>query len=124
MIDHLSMRVKDLHISKDFYKQTLAPLGYEIRFDNAHAVSFGEKSSTDPGGDFWLETGEQVPMHVAFHAKTHTEVDLFYQAGLAAGGRDNGRPGFRPHYHAHYYAAFLIDPDGNNIEAVCHVKHE
>ncbi|MEW4353573.1 VOC family protein [Streptococcus pneumoniae] len=124
MIDHFSIRVKDLQASKIFYTKTLAPLGYEIRFDNAHAVSFGEAENTDPGGDFWLEKGQQVPMHFAFHAKTHREVDLFYQAGLAAGARDNGMPGLRPHYHSNYYAVFLIDPDGNNIEAVCHSQNK
>lgn len=120
MIDHFSLRVKDLQVSKKFYQSLLAPLGYEVRFDHAYAVSFGEERNADPGGDFWLENGQQEPLHLAFHAKTHAEVEAFYQAGIVAGGRDNGAPGFRPHYHANYYAAYLLDPDGNNIEAVCH----
>lgn len=120
MIDHFGIQVKDLQASKQFYQKALAPLGYELRFDNEYAVSFGEARSTDPGGDFWLGIGQQKPMHFAFNAKTHAEVGAFYQAGLVAGGQDNGAPGLRSHYHPNYYATFLIDPDGNNIEAVCH----
>ncbi len=120
MIDHFGILVKDLQTSKTFYQKILAPLGYELRFDNEHAVSFGEPRGTDPGGDFWLQKGQQTPQHFAFNAKTHAEVDAFFQTGLAAGGQDNGAPGLRPHYHPNYYAAFLIDPDGNHIEAVCH----
>lgn len=120
MIDHFGIKVKDLQSSKDFYQKTLAPLGYELRFNNEYTVSFGDERSTDPGGDFWLNASQQAPMHFAFNAKTRAEVEAFHQAGLAAGGKDNGAPGLRPHYHANYYAAFLLDLDGNNIEAVCH----
>ncbi len=94
-----------------------------MRFANEYTVSFGEACSSNSGGDFWLEIGQQEPQHFAFNAKTHAEVEAFYQAGLTAGGKDNGAPGLRPHYHPNYYAAFLIDPDGNNIEAVCHEDH-
>jgi len=73
--------------------------------------------------DFWISEGTpQTPhIHIAFRAKTRADVDAFYKAAIAAGGRDNGAPGPRPHYHANYYGAFVLDPDGHNIEAVCHV---
>lgn len=120
MIDHFSIGVKNLQVSKAFYQKTLEPLGYELRFDNEYAVSFGEPRGSDPAGDFWLESGQEKPHHFAFSAKTRKEVEDFYHSGLAAGGKDNGAPGERNHYHEGYYAAFIIDPDGNNIEAVCH----
>ena len=74
----------------------------------------------DPGGDFWLNVGQQEPMHFAFSAQNKKEVEAFYQAALAAGGKDNGAPGERSQYHPGYYAAYIIDPDGNNVEVVCH----
>ncbi|KXT77797.1 Lactoylglutathione lyase or related lyase [Streptococcus sp. DD11] len=119
MIDHFGIRVKDLGVSKAFYQKLLAPLGYKIAFDIPQAVSFAEPR-TAPAGDFWLSQGESEPTHFAFNAETREQVDAFYQEGLAAGGQDNGGPGIRPHYHQPYYAAFILDPDGNNIEAVCH----
>ena len=120
MIDHLGIKVKNLEASKLFYQKTLAPLGYKLAFDIPQAVSFAEPRNADPGGDFWLNVGQQEPMHFAFSAQTCQEVDAFYHAALAAGGKDNGAPGERKNYHVGYYAAFIIDPDGNNIEAVCH----
>lgn len=120
MIDHFGIKVKNLEASKLFYQKTLAPLGYKIAFDIPQAVSFVEPRDVDPGGDFWLNVGQQEPMHFAFSAQTCQEVDAFYHAALAAGGKDNGAPGERKNYHVGYYAAFIIDPDGNNIEAVCH----
>ena len=116
MIDHFGITVQDLEKSKAFYQATLAPLGYELRVDNSFAASFAE-------GYFWLGSGEKFPpMHFAFNAQTREEVRAFYQAGLKAGALDNGAPDIRENYHPNYYAAFLIDPDGNNIEAVCHKK--
>lgn len=123
MIDHFGITVQDLEKSKPFYQATLAPLGYELRVDNSFAASFAEVRSADPAGDFWLGSGEKFPpMHFAFNAQTREEVRKFYQAGLKAGAADNGAPDIRENYHPNYYAAFLIDPDGNNIEAVCHKK--
>lgn len=119
MIDHFGIQVSNLETSKVFYQKTLAPLGYKIAFDIPQAVSFAEPR-TAPAGDFWLSQGKSDSTHFAFNAETREQVDAFYEAGLLAGGQDNGRPGIRPQYHQPYYAAFIIDPDGNNIEAVCH----
>ncbi len=85
---------------------------------NADVAGFGEP----PKPDFWIASGQpnQPPLHIAFRVPAHSLVDQFYRAALAAGGRDNGAPGPRPHYHAAYYGAFVLDPDGHNIEAVCH----
>jgi catechol 2,3-dioxygenase-like lactoylglutathione lyase family enzyme len=129
----MGMPVGDLARAIEFYKKALAPLGYGIVMqvsaaETGHgaAVGFGP-----PGKDedfqsgkpsFWIGEGEKLAghIHVAFVAATRAAVDAFYRAGLAAGGKDNGPPGLRPQYHANYYAAFVFDPDGNNIEAVCH----
>lgn len=118
MIDHCSLVVRDLERSKLFYEKTLAPLGYRLAFDLPQAVSFAEEGKT-AAGDFWLSQGESSASHLAFRAESHAQVEEFYAAGLAAGARDNGAPGVRPHYQQPYYAAFLLDPDGHNIEAVC-----
>ena len=109
MIDHFGITVKNLEASKLFYQQVLEPLGYKIAFAIPQAA-----------GDFWLSQGQSDASHFAFCAETREQVDAFYQAGLAAGGQDNGAPGIRPQYHQPYYAAFVLDPDGNNVEAVCH----
>ena len=118
MIDHLGLSVSDLDESRAFYAKALAPLGYEpiIVFDEA--VGFG----VPPKPDFWLSSGDpgMPTLHVAFGAVSRAAVDAFYAAALAAGGRDNGAPGVRAHYHPDYYGAFVLDPDGHNIEAVCH----
>lgn len=119
MIDHFGIKVKNLEASKLFYQKTLAPLGYKIAFEIPQAVSFAEPR-TAAAGDFWLGQGESDPTHFAFNAETREQVDAFYQAGLVAGGQDNGAPGIRPQYHQPYYAAFILDPDGNNVEVVCH----
>lgn len=120
MIDHFGIKVKNLEASKLFYQKTLAPLGYKIAFDISQAVSFAEPRNADPTGDFWLNVGQQEPGHFAFSAQNEEEVEAFYQAALAAGGKDNGAPGERSQYHPGYYAAYIIDPDGNNVEVVCH----
>jgi len=119
MLDHVSIGVSDFARSKAFYQQALKPLGL--------SVVMGDGRTSDGFGDtrpfFWIgqapgAASERV--HVAFTAATRAAVDAFYAAALAAGGLDNGPPGLRPHYHPSYYGAFVHDPDGHNIEAVCH----
>jgi catechol 2,3-dioxygenase-like lactoylglutathione lyase family enzyme len=124
MIDHLDITVSRLAVSKAFYQAALAPLGYVISRELKDAVGYldGRSNGGDPHGDFWIsQGGPQVPRkHIAFNARNQEEVKAFYAAALDAGGRDNGGPGPRPQYHAGYYAAFVLDPDGYNIEAVFH----
>ncbi len=118
MIDHMSIPVKDFQKSKAFYEKALAPLGYTLQAElGADVAGFGKD-----GGDFWIGKGEpaKVHIHVAFAAKSRQEVDAFYKAAIAAGGKDNGKPGLRPEYHEKYYGAFVLDLDGYNIEAVHH----
>ena len=126
MIDHLGFSVSDFARSRAFYVQALAPLGYAPVMDVTKEQSGGyEGTGFGPPGrpHFWIGTGEarSGSTHVAFAASSRAAVDAFHRAALAAGGRDNGAPGLRPHYHEHYYGAFVFDPDGHNIEAVCHV---
>jgi catechol 2,3-dioxygenase-like lactoylglutathione lyase family enzyme len=126
MIDHIGFPVSDYARSKAFYTQALAPLGYSLVMEvgadvtesRAPAAGFGAGGKPD----FWIggEGGLEKPLHVAILAKDRPSVDAFHRAALAAGGKDNGTPGLRPHYHANYYGAFVLDPDGHNIEAVCH----
>ena len=126
MIDHMGITVSDIMRSRAFYAKTLASLGYELIVDSATSVSFGVRNgfgkSTDPGGDFWLSQGVPTAplVHFAFCAASPMAVDAFFAEGISSGGTDNGAPQIRAHYHPHYYAAFLLDPDGYNIEAVCH----
>ena len=127
MLDHIGFSVVDLARAKAFYEQALAPLGIvklveltpEQTGGNGH-VGFGEAGKPY----FWIGDHAKQALrgclHVAFVAESRAAVDAFHQAALAAGGRDNGAPGLRPHYHASYYGAFVIDPDGHNVEAVCH----
>ena len=120
MLDHVQIRVKDLAKSKAFYAAALNPLGYTVQYDSAPAVGLGAKSAKIPA--LWLSQGESKgAVHVALAAPDRKSVDAFHKAAVSAGGRDNGPAGLRPDYHASYYAAFVIDPDGNNLEAVCHV---
>ncbi len=117
MIDHIGMSVSDYETSKAFYAKALAPLGYEL------IMEFGEVAGFGKGGkpDFWLSKGKPAEhLHIAIAAEDRGAVDGFYEAALAAGGRDNGPPGLREMYHPNYYGAFVLDPDGLNIEAVCH----
>jgi catechol 2,3-dioxygenase-like lactoylglutathione lyase family enzyme len=127
VIDHLGFSVSNLARSTEFYLRALAPLGIEIimqvsaeQTGSGAAVGFGSEGRPY----FWLGEGfhpvADTHVHVAFTAMNRDEVDDFYRAAIAAGGKDNGPPGLRPHYHANYYGAFVLDPDGNNIEAVCH----
>lgn len=133
MIDHMGVTVRDLQAAKRFYDAALAPLGVavvmSVSAEETGGSSFVGYGPTADRRDiqagkpsFWVGEGEQPtgPMHVAFIAADRTQVDAFHVAALAAGGIDNGAPGVRPHYHPHYYAAFVLDPDGRNVEAVCH----
>lgn len=122
MIDHTGINVSNLEASKAFYLKTLAPLGYTVKLELKNAAGFGEKTGTDPGGDFWISSGAPFSprSHIAFHAKSEDEVIAFYKSALEAGAKDNGALGLRPHYHKNYYTAFVYDPDGYNIEAVYH----
>ena len=116
MIDHVGIRISDYARSKRFYAQALAPLRYALMMEFGEVAGFG----ADGKPDFWISAGSPAPIHVAIGSPDRATVDAFYHAALAAGGRDNGAPGLRPHYHAAYYGAFVLDPDGHNIEAVCH----
>jgi catechol 2,3-dioxygenase-like lactoylglutathione lyase family enzyme len=125
MIDHIGFPVSDYARSKAFYLQALAPLGYGLVMDVRQEENTGEAAAgfgKDGKPDFWIgsEGGLHQPMQVAIAANDRAMVDAFYRAAMAAGGRDNGAPGIRAHYHPSYYGAFVLDPDGHNIEAVCH----
>ena len=127
MIDHTGVAVTNYENSKQFYTQALAPLGYQVimvvpkEYTKGRGVcGFG----VPPKPDFWIhehDTANDPPIHIAFRADSRALVDAFYKAAIAAGGRVNGPPGPRPHYHEKYYGAFVLDPDGHNIEACCHV---
>jgi catechol 2,3-dioxygenase-like lactoylglutathione lyase family enzyme len=125
MIDHTGLSVRDFDTSKKFYSAALRPIGYELLLEfpaavtgHADVAGFGEP----PKADFWIACGEpnKPAVHIAFRVQRRALVDAFYNAALAAGGRSNGGPGLRPEYHADYYGAFVLDPDGHNIEVVCH----
>jgi catechol 2,3-dioxygenase-like lactoylglutathione lyase family enzyme len=117
MLDHLALGVRDLAASRAFYEAALAPLGYGIVMERGSSVAFGPPARPI----FWINEREPSSgVHVAFQAADRERVDAFHAAALAAGARDNGAPGMRPQYHPHYYGAFVLDPDGNNAEAVCH----
>ena len=126
MLDHTGINVSDFERSKAFYRAALAPLRYQIVKERPSAAGFGvvqgHGKSMDPAGDFWIHHGEpqQPRVHIAFNAESRAAVDAFFERALAAGGKSNGAPGLRPQYHANYYGAFILDPDGHNIEAVCH----
>jgi catechol 2,3-dioxygenase-like lactoylglutathione lyase family enzyme len=132
VIDHVSLRVADYDRSKKFYEAALKPLGYTLAMETASGAGF--RKGFIP--DFWIKQGEPrsavragppepdacggPSVHVAFASDDRRTVDAFYRAALAAGARDNGAPGLRPNYHPNYYGAFVLDPDGYNIEVVCH----
>jgi catechol 2,3-dioxygenase-like lactoylglutathione lyase family enzyme len=121
VIDHLTVGVSDLARSRDFYSRALVPLGFaEISQwrEGASEVEFGLEDADDFAISTEYATG--APVHVAFAADRREQVDAFYAAALAAGGQDNGAPGLRPEYSGDYYAAFVLDPDGHNVEAVYH----
>ena len=120
MLDHVGFGVSDYGRSKDFYAQALAPLGISLLMEPiAQAAGFGK----DGKPFFWIESrGEAVTgrLHIAFAVDDRATVDAFHAAALAAGATDNGAPGVREIYHPNYYGAYVLDPDGHNIEAVCH----
>ncbi len=117
MIDHLSIRVSDYERSKTFYQRALAPLGYTLMMESASGAGFHKEAIPD----FWLLQGTPTPtVHIAFAAVDRNAVDAFHAAAIAAGATENGPPGLRANYHPGYYGAFVRDPDGYNIEAVCH----
>ncbi len=121
MIDHTGLQVSDPDTSRRFYERALEPIGYRVLLElpkqatgGKVVLGFGEP----PKPDFWMIEGS--PNEPRVRVASRALVDAFYQAALTAGGRDNGAPGPRPHYHPGYYGAFVLDPDGHNIEAVCH----
>lgn len=117
MIDHIGIQVTDLGKSVAFYTKALAPLGYVLVMQQEQFAGFGVAGKPD----FWIGVGKpDNKLHVAFRAKGRAEVRAFYDAAIAAGGVDNGGPGVREIYHPDYYGAFVRDPDGHNVEAVCH----
>ena len=121
MLDHVTIGVRDIERSKTFYDRALRSLGIERLY--AEGDSF-EGYGANRKAFFWIgrRGASQTGVHVAFSAQDRETVDRFYKDALAAGGQDNGQPGLRPHYHTNYYGAFILDPDGHNIEAVCHQK--
>lgn len=126
MLDHIGLKVRDLHHARAFYDKTLAALGITVQMhvskemtgDGTEHLGYGVPEKPF----FWLSQAgaAQTGIHIAFAADNRQAVDAFHAAAMAAGGKDNGQPGLRPHYHADYYGAFVLDPDGNNVEAVCH----
>lgn len=120
MIDHVILNVQDLLKGKRFYGSALEPLGYSVVWDLPEWVGFGQSGQAD----FWIALREprHTSVHVAFRCEDRATVDAFYTAGIEAGGKGNGPPGVREHYHPHYYSAYVLDPDGNNIEAVCRTE--
>jgi catechol 2,3-dioxygenase-like lactoylglutathione lyase family enzyme len=133
MLDHVSIRVTDYERSKRFYQAALAPLGYTLAMETDSGAGF--RTGYIPS--FWVKQGEPISLdagrgpeelagcggssvHVAFVGADRAAVDRFHHAAMAAGGRDNGAPGLRTNYHPNYYGAFVLDPDGYNVEAVCH----
>jgi len=123
MIHHIDFAVTDFERSRDFYVRALAPLGLTMIMDRSDEggrklVGFGAL----PDPVFWIRSGEPIGhLHIAFYAESRAAVDAFHAAALEAGGVDRGSPGLRPRYTEHYYSAYVIDPEGHNIEAVCRV---
>jgi catechol 2,3-dioxygenase-like lactoylglutathione lyase family enzyme len=116
MLDHITLIVSDYARAKKFYEAALKPLGYKVIMEFGPSAGLG-----DDRPDFWIAQGKPGSIsHVAITAKDRKTVDAFYAAAIAAGGKDNGKPGLRAQYHPNYYGAFVFDPDGHNIEAVCH----
>jgi catechol 2,3-dioxygenase-like lactoylglutathione lyase family enzyme len=118
MFDHIGIGVTDYEASKAFFLKALKPIGVGVVMEGQFGLGLGKA----PKPSFWLhqEGGKKSPIHLAFTAESRKQVDEFHREALAAGGKDNGAPGLRPHYHATYYGAFVIGPDGHNVEVVCH----
>ncbi len=127
MLDHIGFVVSEFERSKRFYAAALAPLSItllvEVTPEQTGLIGSHAGFGADGKPFFWIGNhGHPASrLHVAFAAQSRKLVDQFYREALRIGGRDNGAPGLRPHYHAHYYGAFVLDPDGNNVEAVCHL---
>ena len=117
MIDHISLRVQDFSRAIDFYRSALAPLGYKVLMEFPNAAGLGANGKAD----LWIMQSEQQPSptHIAISGE-RPQINAFHEAALGSGGSDNGPPGLRLDYHPNYYAAFVLDPEGNNIEVVCH----
>jgi catechol 2,3-dioxygenase-like lactoylglutathione lyase family enzyme len=128
VIDHIELPVADAEASRRFYEAALEPLGLSlvVSIDRARTAHGGARHGFGRDGypSLWFhaEIGRRLPVHVAFAARDRKAVDAFHGLALAHGGRDNGAPGVRERYHPHYYAAYVLDPDGNNIEAVCQTE--
>lgn len=123
MIDHVGFEVSDYERSKAFYEAALGPLGIELVMELGEGAGFGKETERGPNPFFWIQARGRPAVsgaHVAFGARSTEQVDAFHAAALAAGGSDNGAPGPRPIYYPGYYGAFVLDPDGNNVEAVSH----
>jgi catechol 2,3-dioxygenase-like lactoylglutathione lyase family enzyme len=119
MFDHVAFGVSDYEASKEFFLKALAPLGVVVVQEGSLGVELSppkSKASLCMG----KAKEKPAPLHLAFRAENRQQVEAFHRAALEAGGKDNGAPGLRPHYHANYYAAFVIGPDGHNVEVVCH----
>jgi catechol 2,3-dioxygenase-like lactoylglutathione lyase family enzyme len=126
MLDHVGIPVSEFEKAKAFYMKALKPLGYGLIIEVSSEETGGRNNAGFGAGkrpQFWIGTGKPLkgPVHFAFEAKSREAVRAFYDAAIKAGGKDNGAPGLRPHYHENYYGAFVLDLDGHNIEAVCHV---
>jgi catechol 2,3-dioxygenase-like lactoylglutathione lyase family enzyme len=125
-LDHIGVTVSDFAAAKAFYGAALKPLGISVQMEVTKAETGGTYEGAGFGTDgkpfFWVGGGGTATagVHVAFVARSRAEVDAFHAAAIAAGGKDNGPPGIRAHYHPTYYGAFVLDADGNNVEAVCH----
>ena len=135
MLDHMTFRVADIDTTRAFYDAALAPLGYALTYagehGGSHMLGYGFADASAPRGvriDTWFMDGPSpyaghpvtTGCHLCWRAPNRAAVDAFYAAAMRHGAKDNGAPGLRPHYHPNYYGAFVIDPDGNNVEAVCH----
>ncbi len=120
MFDHVKFGVRDYPAARAFYVAALAPLGVKVGSEGEPSYGIELCGEGEPSLCLFQTQQPTAALHIAFSAKSRAQVDAFYRAALAAGARDNGPPGLRPKYHANYYAAFVIDPEGHNIEAVCH----
>ncbi|MGJ7546623.1 VOC family protein [Variovorax sp. LT1R16] len=119
MFDHIGIRASDIAVSEAFFLHALAPLGVGIAMKGPQGAGLGKNGK--PSLWIYESPDRPTPLHLAFTAARRSKVDAFHRAAIEAGGQDNGAPGLRPHYHPHYYAAFVIAPDGHNVEAVCHL---
>ncbi len=119
MFDHIGFGVTSLAASRAFFIKALQPLGVTVAMEGPYGIGLGQNSK--PSLWIYESTEASAHLHLAFAAGSRAAVDAFYGAALAAGGKDNGAPGLRPHYHPNYYGAFVIGPDGHNVEAVCHL---